>query len=141
MDRLIEFVTHHWMLVSGFVALLIILIIEEARAKGLGGNGVTPQKLSLLVSHDNAVVIDLRDTNAFKDGHIIGAKNIPFDQLDQNFQKLEIYKDKSLILVCANGQKTPALAAKLSKSGFSNVYLLTNGMAAWRQAGMPVVKK
>jgi rhodanese-related sulfurtransferase len=139
--RIIEFTIKHWVLIVAFVLLLILLIREEMRAKGMGSAGITAQKLSLLMNRENALVVDIRDVNAFKDGYIIGSKNIPAEQMDQQVSTLEKYKDQPLVIVCDNGQKSPAIAGKLEKQGFQKVYVLTGGLVAWKQAGMPVVSK
>ena len=52
-------------------------------------------------------------------------------------------KDKAvpIIVVCQNGQRSSKAQAALKEAGYSEVYALEGGMAAWQQAGMPVVKQ
>lgn len=142
MDQIFDFLTRHWVLSSLFILLLILVIIEEIRAQGAGGIGTTPQLLTILLNREEAVVLDIRDSNVFKkEGHIIGAVNIPLDSIDQSMKKLEKYKKKIIVVVCGTGQKSIVLANKLRKQGFEKVQVLTGGLNAWKQANMPIVKK
>jgi len=136
---IVQFIIHHWLLSSLFLVLLILLLIEEARAKGLMGQ-VSPQELVRLMNRESAVVIDIRNRDAYQQEHIIGALNFPQPELEKDLSKLNKYKEVPLIIVCATGQKSGELAAKLKKQNFEKVQVLSRGMNAWKSAGMPVVK-
>ncbi len=139
-EKLIHFVIEHWLLVSAFVLVLILLMIEEARSKGAGGSRVSPQAAIRMINRDDAVVLDLRENDAFKEGHIVGSINIPQTELDQNENKLNKYKEKALIIVCTAGQKSAAIATKLRKQGYSQPMVLSGGLAAWKNADLPLIK-
>lgn len=141
MHQFFEFLINHWILSSLFIILLILLFVEEARTKGAGGIGISVQKLTDLVNKENAVILDIRQSNDFKDGHIINAINIPQDVIDKSMNRIEKYKNKTIILVDTTGQKTMSIVKKLNKSGFSKVHALMGGMNAWQKANMPVIKK
>lgn len=141
MHQFFEFLLNHWVLSSLFILVLILIIIEEARAKGLGGTGITPQKLIQLINQDQVSIIDIRPVNQFKDGHIINSKNLPMEAIDNEIKKLEKKKEKQIVVVDMNGQKSNTVANKLRKAGFEKVFLLIGGINAWKSANMPVVKK
>lgn len=141
MDQFIQFVMHHWLLSGLFVAILIVIFIEEARSKGLGGTGIVPAKLVQLHNSGEAVVVDVRDADAFQEGHIVDSTNIPMGDFADNIKKLDKYKSKTVVLVCQNGQKAGGAMSQLKKAGFENVFILTSGINAWKTAGMPLSKK
>ena len=60
MERFIEFITHHYILVSAFLGLLIAYVLVEMQR---GGRSVSPQTLTSMVNKQKALVIDLRDPN------------------------------------------------------------------------------
>ena len=93
-----------------------------------------------MINRRDGVVIDVREPAEFKAGHIPNAKNIPQGQLQGRLKDLEKYKAKPVILVCATGNRSRGTVATLEKSGFGEAYNLQGGMAAWRQASMPVEK-
>lgn len=142
MQNLLQFIVNHWLLVGLFVILLIVIFVEEARSKGLaGGLGVTTQKLIHLMNREDAVILDLRSANAFKDGHIVNAINIPDAAVTEHLNKINKYKSQHLIVVDGNGNKAMKIVSLLRKEGFEKVQMLTGGFAAWQAAKLPTVKK
>ena len=139
-QKLIQFVVNHWLLVGGFLILLILLFYEEARSKGMGSN-VSVHEAINLINREDAIVVDIRESNAFSDGHIAKARNIPRDQVDQDLDKLKAFKARPVIVVCARGQFSMQVAAKLRKAGFEKAQSLQGGMQAWTNAAMPTKKK
>ncbi len=140
MSKVLEFVTAHWILVSLFVIAFIWVIFEEGRHQGVGGVRQSPQGVTSLINNENAVVIDLRDVKAFKDGHITNSVNIPMATIDQKMSKIEAYKDRPMILVCAMGQQSTRVMNKLRKQGFEKVYILGGGVGAWKKDNLPLKK-
>ncbi len=140
MQKLWPFIMHHWILSAAFVLAVIVMIVIEARSKGVGGARLSAHQLTQLVNREQAVIIDIRDANAFSYGHIINAINIPLADIDQNIKRLEKDKQRPIVIVCAMGQKSTIAMNKLRKLGFEKVYVLIGGMASWRNASMPVVK-
>lgn len=140
MQDIIQFVTHHWLLSGIFIILLILLLIEEARSKGLLGQ-IGPQELVQMINRESAVVVDIRNREAFQEGHIVGAVNFPQAELEKDFTKLSKYKDQPIVVVCVMGQKAGDVAIKLKKQNYQRVYALSGGMNAWKNAQMPLVKK
>jgi rhodanese-related sulfurtransferase len=134
MEKFVEFVKNHWTLWLALVLILVLLIIEETRGKWFGIKSITSQDLVLLMNREKAVIIDLRDKNAFAGGHIVGA--IPLEIKDLQSEILEKYKDKTIVLVAeGHPMKLNALPVK----GYQ-IFILSGGMEGWRAAGYPVAK-
>lgn len=139
-SQFFEFVINHWILWSLFLVVILVIIFEEIRGRVSGIARVQPSELVQKINRDEGTIIDLRDSNAFLKGHIIGAMNIPHTQLDANLEKLKKYQGKPIVLVCATGQTSPQEGAKLKSKGFENVSFLSGGMRAWQQAQLPLTK-
>ncbi|OGT43085.1 MAG: hypothetical protein A3F13_06380 [Gammaproteobacteria bacterium RIFCSPHIGHO2_12_FULL_40_19] len=131
----------HWPLVSAFVIVCILLFIEETRSQGGRSGQLSTVSVTRLINREDAVVIDLRDASAFREGHIVNAKNIPLADFERHQEKLDAYRDRPLILIDAMGTKTGPWVTRLQKAGFQKVSALKGGMDAWKVAGMPVTKK
>lgn len=140
MTNLISFIATHWLLVGLFILAFIWLAIEEARHQGMGGARLSPQALTHMINQQEAVVVDLRDQSAFKDGHISSSINMPAADIERNLSKLEKYKQRPLIFVCAIGQKSIQIMHKMKKLGFEKVYILGGGLTAWKKADLPLKK-
>ena len=93
-----------------------------------------------LINRQDAAILDVREPNEFKGGHIPNARNVPVGQIEERMKDLEKLKSKPILLVCATGNRSAAACATLHKAGFEQVYALAGGMGAWQQAGMPTQK-
>ena len=138
MDTYLEFAGNHTLLVSALLFIFFLLVFTELRRKAAGIINVAPQDAVKLINAD-AVVLDLRSAEAFSQGHIVNAKNIPVDELDDDMAKLERFKSKPIVAVCDAGMTSGRLVAKLRKAGMDNIYGLRGGINAWTQANLPLV--
>jgi len=79
-------------------------------------------------------IIDVRDREAFNDGHILGAMAMPMEQLVERVSSsLEPTRD---IYVYGDTDSDTATAAnQLRGAGFSNVAELKGGLPAWKAIG------
>lgn len=139
MQQFLTFSLHHWELWLAFFVLLVLLILLELRNKFSGLQSVSPREATFLINREDAVVVDLRDNNAFATGHILDAINIPAPELPNKLPQLENQKAKPLILVGSNGPALNKLGTLLLSNGFK-VNHLNGGIAAWQSAGLPLVK-
>lgn len=138
MGDFLTFVSHNWILVSLFVIAFVWLIVEEAKHQGGGGVRRSPEAVVVLMNHENAVTVDLRDAKAFSEGHIANSIHLPLARIDQEINKLAKYKQSPLILVCAMGQQSFQAMHKLKKSGFEKIFILAGGLNAWKKANLPL---
>lgn len=140
MEQYLQFAANHWLLVSAFFVVLGALIWNLASGSG-GKFNLGPTEATAKINHEEAVVIDVRSLNEFKDGHIINAENIPLNSLGNSLKRLEKYKSKPVIAVCKSGSRSASACATLRKAGFENVFNLRGGMMAWESANLPVKRR
>ncbi|HHF7344773.1 TPA: rhodanese-like domain-containing protein [Legionella feeleii] len=138
MEQLGQFIVNHWGLWLALVIVLLIIFINELQTQKKRAKELSPQAAVNLINHENAVVIDLREAEVFRNGHILDAIRATAD--DFNEQRMDKYKTKPLIIVCARGLQSSQLATKLREKGFTQPMALAGGMAAWQTAELPVVK-
>ncbi len=75
-------------------------------------------------------LIDLRDPSDFHRKHILGARNIPSQQLKSSINALR--KDKPVLLYeNSRGQRVTNAAIYLKKQGFNDIYILSYGLDSW----------
>jgi rhodanese-related sulfurtransferase len=138
MDRILEFAGNHTLLVFALVTSFLLVIFTELRRKASGMLAVAPTEAVKLINNE-AIVLDLRSAESFSRGHIVGARNVPMDELDGHIDKLTKFRNKPVVAVCDAGMTSTKAVNALRNSGFESVYNLKGGMAAWGQAGLPVV--
>jgi rhodanese-related sulfurtransferase len=86
----------------------------------------------------DVVVIDLRESDAFKAGHIPGAKHLPRGQLELRVNAELPDPTLRIVTACEFGKISTLAAATLRELGFMRAAALDGGMQAWRDAGYPV---
>jgi rhodanese-related sulfurtransferase len=137
MEHLSQFITNHWQLSLLFIVVLFLTFLNELLSQKKKAKELSPQAAVDLINNENAVVVDLRDTEAFKKGHIIAS--IQAKEEDFTQKKMDKYKNKPLILVCTRGIQASAFAAKIRTQGYQPL-VLSGGISAWQNADLPLVK-
>lgn len=132
-----EFLAQQWLLAAALVAVIVMLIMHEARK---AGTALTPQQAINLVNAEGGVFVDLRETADFRAGHISDAMHIPASKLMNNTGLLEKYRDKPIVLVCKMGQSAGGVGKKLNADGFGKVCIMRGGMMEWGNLQLPLVK-
>jgi rhodanese-related sulfurtransferase len=92
------------------------------------------------INQRKAQIVDIRTPDEYKAGHIANSKHLPLSELDSGLKQAKIDSNKPIILVCLTGNKANIALAKLKKYGCKDVAYLEGGIAAWNQAGMPIIK-
>lgn len=82
------------------------------------------------------VLVDVRDTAEFSDGHIPTAINIPAETFASGAGDLP--KDKKIIVYCNTGSRSYLAYRKLMGLSYTNIYQTL--MADWREAGLSAEK-
>lgn len=83
------------------------------------------------------LVLDVRQPEEFRTGHINGAKLMPLNDLHRKMSELP--KEREIVCICASGSRSSSAAKTLAKEGF-NVLNVQGGMLAWRRAKLPMQK-
>ena len=65
----------------------------------------------------DAVLIDVREADEFRAGHIPGAINVPLSGIDT----ISIPKDKQIFVYCLRGTRSSQAARKMKKMGYTKV--------------------
>jgi rhodanese-related sulfurtransferase len=139
MGELIAFANTHPILASTVVAFLVAVLAYEVRLKGRGLAQVSTNMAIQLINR-GAAIIDVRPAEAYGQGHIVNAKNIPLKDLTNDPGIVKKKKDKVLLTVCDNGVVARHAANILRKAGFESAFSLQGGLTAWRTDNLPLVK-
>lgn len=86
-----------------------------------------------------ALFLDARSTDLFEQGHIAGARNLPWESFDKMFDP-KTTPERDIIAYC-DGEScnlSLELAITLKAMGYSTVKVLVNGWTVWQEAGLPI---
>ncbi|NEU34957.1 rhodanese-like domain-containing protein, partial [bacterium LRH843] len=81
MERWFEFMGNHPFLFGTLAVLVVLFFVLEGQRNG---RKISPQSLGILVKAKHAMLIDLRDAKDFREGHISGSRNIPYNQITKH---------------------------------------------------------
>jgi rhodanese-related sulfurtransferase len=83
-----------------------------------------------------AQIVDVREPDEWREGHIPGAIHIPLGKLAVRAGALD--PARPVITVCRSGNRSLVALAVLRDAGITAAKSLAGGMNAWRSAGQPV---
>jgi rhodanese-related sulfurtransferase len=84
------------------------------------------------------VVLDVREPEEFRHGHVPGAVNLP--QADLAGRLGELPRDQSILVLCQGGFRSLRAAQFLKQMGFTQVASVGGGTVAWEAEGRPLVR-
>lgn len=140
MQKYFDFFIHHWLLTTLMLLIIVAIAVVNVLERMINAAKVSSDEAVRLINRENALVIDIRNREAFKERHIINSINIPFQANEEFWGKFNQYKTRPIILVCQHGVSVTAVANKLLKNGFAKVVVLNKGIAGWLEANLPTEK-
>ncbi|HGX92029.1 MAG TPA: rhodanese-like domain-containing protein [Candidatus Tenderia sp.] len=138
MGQFVDFVVNNPLLFAAFIAILVMLVMNEFKRKLLGFTEVGPNDAVRLMNQEDAAILDVREDSEYQEGHVLNAIHIPLGLLEARLDELDEYREKPLIVYCRSGQRSAKAGAILRRQGFKSLYKLSGGMMAWTSANMPV---
>lgn len=79
-------------------------------------NNMSLEQALKFLNQSGCVFIDLRSREEYEQGHLKGAINIPYEELEQGKKKLRRYRQ--IFLYCERGNQSLLAARDLKKEGF-----------------------
>jgi phage shock protein E len=130
--------------------LIIILLLLSTLALGCltnapeeGGESIKyidipVSEAKIKVDSGEYFILDVRTRKEYDAGHIAGSVLIPNEVLLNRLD--EVPRDKPILVYCRSGRRGAISSQDLIDNGFSEVYNMEGGIAAWQNAGYPVQK-
>ena len=116
------FLLDNFPLVAIFLASGVMLFWPELSRLGAGGAEIGTLEATRLMNQGSTLILD------------------PMEELSKRVVEIGKYKDKPVILTSAAGPRGGGAARVLKNAGFTQVYRLKGGLAAWEQASLPLEK-
>lgn len=130
------------------LGLLAVILVgcggDDAPAEGAttteGVRVVSPTEGAAIQSAPPAglVILDVRTTEEFDEGHLEGAVMIDFYGDDFADRIGELDPDVPYLVYCRSGNRSGQTRAMMEELGFSDVADVDGGIVAWTGAGLPV---
>ncbi len=96
----------------------------------------TPEQVEKVLSNGGGYkVLDVREKEEYRDGHLPGAVSVPRGFLDMRVEEEVPDKSTPLILYCAGGTRSMLAGRTLRELGYTDVVSMQGGYGAWKGAG------
>ena len=133
--ELINFLIEHFYFSAPLVIVLILFFISNSKK---GGTKISCQSLISLSNQDQALIVDLRSSEAFNSGHITASINIPVNDVSRRSNEI-INSTKSVVLVCETGSSSTNAGETLKQEGLKDIFILRGGINEWKMNNLPLV--
>src|SRR5258705_3146002 len=111
-------------------------ILDEARSSI---KAIDIDQARKMIEQPGTVLIDVRESDEWRQGHIPQAIAIPRGFLELRVEEKVPDHKTPVILQCASGTRSLLAARTLKELGYENVYNMTGGFNSWKDRGLPWV--
>jgi rhodanese-related sulfurtransferase len=132
----VTFIQEYWYLLVAAITSGGLLLWPMV-SRNMGGANLTTSEAVMLINREKAVLIDVSEPAEFAAAHAAGSKNVPFGTLAAS-PTLPKNKALPLVVLCPTGARASRAVAILRKQGYENSRALAGGVAAWRDANLPI---
>jgi rhodanese-related sulfurtransferase len=87
---------------------------------------------------DDLIALDVRERDAYEEGHIPGAVLLPRGQMELRVNQDLPDPTRRILSYCELGRISTLATATLREMGYQRAVALDGGMNAWREAGYPI---
>lgn len=91
----------------------------------------------MLAAGEDLLVLDVRAAGEFLDAHIVGALNVPLEDLARWIDADDGARDRPVAVICRTNVRAGKAAIRLRAVGFTNTLLVRDGMVGWRKNDFP----
>lgn len=113
-------------------------LMEEARKEV---KELSPHEVNELLERDGRhVVLDVREREEYREGHLERAVSLPRGFLEIKIESTVPDKATPIIAYCAGGVRSLLAAKAMKEMGYQNVISMSGGYTAWKSAGFKWVQ-
>jgi len=103
---------------------------------------VTPQQVKAdLDAGKEIILLDVRDSEEYKAGHLPKAVNISRGLLEFKVGKMLPDKNADIVLYCRTDARAALATAVLQEMGYKNAKNMAGAFKAWGTAGLPIYNR
>jgi rhodanese-related sulfurtransferase len=92
---------------------------------------ITSEELNQQINQGKITVIDIRENEELRTGHLPNAIFIPRGFLELRIEATVPERDQAMCLYCGGGNRSALAARSLQELGYSKVFSLEGGISRW----------
>ena len=129
-----EFIANNIILFIALVVLVFLIINLETKSLFGKVQKLSCDELTKLLNNSKITLIDFRTSEEFNSGHIVTAKNLKLEDIE-NF---DAKNNKPCVAYSSTDSDALKAALKFSKLGVQQVFYLEGGIKSWIENNMPL---
>lgn len=133
---MLTFAYRRILLVLGFLIITQTVACQAENTKI--GSISSSNLITQIKAKKSLLILDVRTKKEYDLGHIPGAINIDFKELNQRIDEIEDYKNSTIVVYCERGIRVNVAEVILSHAGFKSILNLEGDMSAWRSNNLPI---
>src|SRR5690606_9706784 len=141
MQEIMQFVSRHPVLSIAWIGLLVAVLFTTFKGLTSKIKVITRGEATRLINKEDAVVVDLRQRDDFRKGHIADAINLlPAENKANSIGRLEEAKTQAVIDVDRTGKQDQECGKRTHKARFEKRTVEKGGMSGWSRENIPLVR-
>lgn len=94
-----------------------------------------------MIKSDDAVLIDVREPDEFKQEHIAYAMSVPLSSVEEGIKFLDIPKNKTILFQCLKGTRGQMACERVEalQDCANEIANIDGGIEAWKNNDLPVI--
>jgi phage shock protein E len=103
-------------------ALLVILTVWLINPVLAGSGDPEAARQAWPMIEQGALLIDVRTREEFAQGHLDGALNIPYQEIDKLMSAIGTDKTRPVVVYCRSGNRSGRAMGVLETKGYTNIF-------------------
>jgi phage shock protein E len=120
----------NWIKITAMVFTLFISATILAQTPGF--HDVKVAEFEKLAKAGKGTILDVRTPKEYAEGHVNGSVNINYFDKDFKDQVGKLESTKPVYVYCHSGGRSSKAMNIMKSQGFTTIYNLTGGYAAWK---------
>ena len=124
---------------SATLATFILILFSACSSNG-NIRDISANNLANQLERSDMLILDVRTPQEYAAGHVPSAINMPHTSVKSQLEKLQEYKDKTIVIYCKSGRRAAMARQTLTDAGFKQLLHLDGDMDGWQLGNFPIEK-
>ena len=116
---------------TGIVLFSILVSVKKKENRGKYKMITAQEAKKMMDSGSASVIVDVRQPDEYKNGHVEGAINIPLDRIERTGEKKLKDKNENILVYCHSGMRSRQASSILTNMGYENIFNF-GGVISWK---------
>ena len=98
------------------IIFVSLIICGCSNYESINKDSLNIEEIRNIMLNTEYIIIDVRTKEEYDSGHIVGAVNIPYDEINES---VDVYKSKTIFVYCKSGNRSNIAFNYLKELGYT----------------------